>query len=430
MNASSENPSRVLRTAQSATLLLLLCCFGGTIQAQTVAKPPEPRMSALLESTALVPTESARIRVWVENTDSVPLTPAQLHWAGPNHLRLGLFVNDKCVTEDSLDVPIVSQSKPITLSPLQPKSVTTTDLCIRATSVVLEGAFTIGIVLLYGRSTELPTSYMLVEKTIEVGLFGNDAVAGVSLRLASFIIPGLLFFFMLQIGKLSPFANLDSLKLSTLSVVFSFLLTLLAAKIKPLSEARAVSLVRFAALCGVAVAIGLFVQAVKWIVDSRQQRRAARATEIQTKLEKEAAAAKVGPIDDEVTALRKAIDENPRVVGPIEMTLVDERVLIGSVWGTTSDNGKALFGWFELDGTAAPQLATLKKNGDYAELLREATRQGLRLTRLNGIRKRIGSKIEDVEAAPPILRFRSNEIRSTVQRTVSEISETGPIEVR
>jgi hypothetical protein len=345
----------------------------------------------------------------VENKDSRPLSPVQIQWSGPDFLEFGRLVNSRCVVDSSL----------IALPAVPARSFASVDLCLHAKSVVVEGNFTVGVILLYGRNATAPSSYVLVEKSVSVGLFGNDAVAGVSLRLASFIVPGLLFFFLLQLGKVGALANLDSLKLSTLSVLFSFLLALVAAKLMPLSEARGVSVLRFAGLCGAAVALGLIVLGVNRIVHYVASRRAERIAQ-----------ARVGPADDEATALAKAIAESKVLTQPIVLTLNDGRELIGSLSATTSDGGRALLGWFEVQSGGLKELTTLQQQKDYAGLLKLVTQKNIRLDQLNGIRERVAGNIGDVTGAPAIMRFPPAEIRSAVATTIAGIGETGPIEVR
>ena len=366
-------------------------------------------MSVLLESAAIVPNESARVHVFIENQDSIALSPVQLRWSGPDFLEFGRFVDRTCAVE----------SNPIVLPAVQARSFTSFDLCLRAKSVIVEGTFTVGVVLLYGRNAPAVSSYLLVEKTVSVGLFGNDAVAGVSLRLASFIVPGLLFFFLLQIGKVGPLANLDSLKLSTLSVLFSFLLALIAAKVKPLSEARGVSVVRFASLCGVAVVLGLIVLGITWIVRHLAAKRAEKL-----------ALARVGPADDEMVALQKAIAESKVLTQPVVVTLKDGRELIGSASAMTADGGRALLGWFEVQSGGRKELAEFQQRGDYAGLFELVMRQKIKLDPLNGIRERIKGNVSDVAGAPAILRLPPDQVSSTVHAPIPAIAETGPIQVR
>jgi hypothetical protein len=43
--------------------------------------------------------------------------------------------------------------------------------------------------------------YLVAEKKVKVGLFGTETVGGVSLRLAAYVVPGLLFLMILRAGS-------------------------------------------------------------------------------------------------------------------------------------------------------------------------------------------------------------------------------------
>ncbi len=383
--------------------------FGLTtvLSGQTAPRPAEPRMSVLLETDALAANDMLRGRLWLENPDTLSLSTATVQWAGPSFLEIGKPNGTRC------DV-VGSQ---ISLAPVPAKSVTSLDLCVKSARVVVEGTFTVGFNLVYGKRDSVPTSYVLVEKPLRIGLFGSDTVAGVSLRLASFVVPGLLFFFVLQLGNVTRVATLDSLKLSTFSVVFSLLLTGIAAAALPPTQARGISILRFAGLCAVAVVIAAFVLGViRWRQNTASRR-------------------KVGGSDDEIVALTKALSVKGPLRSPVTLTLADGQEFIGSASAGRPEGGTALLGWFEVSLPATlstadrDDLKAMARNRDYAPLLRRLKELKVEPTLLNGIRERKAGVISDVDGAPSIRRYAAADVQATVAGAVVGVSENEPIKV-
>ncbi len=388
--------------------LVAVCCLGlsGSLAGQAAPKAPaEPRMSVLLETDAIGANAVVPTHAWIENPDTIPLSSATtLRWVGPSFLHLGTMTGSACVwSTRPLEIPVVPA-----------RSAASLDLCISSDRVVVEGTFSIGFVLLYGRGEAAPTSYLLVEKTLRVGLLGSDTVAGVSLRLASFVVPGLLFFFLLQLrGVLAPSA-LDALRLATFSVVYSILLSGIAAWLYPPLQVRGTSVTRFIVLCAAGAASALALSSIR-------QRAMAAATR-----------RKVGLADSELTALGKALRSAKPRNGPFTLTLTSGRELIGATAAPRVEGGTALLGWFEIElpagHSAHPELGSLKKlqaEGDYCRLLERAHGLGLTPVPVNGLLERVDGKLRNVSGSPQIERFAAADVQALVQGAIQDIGQAG-----
>jgi hypothetical protein len=221
------------------------------------AQHAEPRVTVTLDRESLSASDLVRARLWIANPDSVPLSSVVLHPAAPpGTVEFGVVRGSDCVKAGGA----------VPLGAVGAYSVTRADVCVRTGAEVAEGAANLSFAFEYAwpavGKVRGGRAVTVVEKKMGVGLLGNDTVAGVSLRLAALVIPGMLFFLAVRLLGLPLVAQLASAEIAALSVLFSVLLFGIAALVRPAATPQGISVWRFVALCALAVAAALLARLV------------------------------------------------------------------------------------------------------------------------------------------------------------------------
>ncbi len=380
--------------------------------------PSEPKLEIALHANSIVANGSIPGKLWLANSSAQPLAGATLHFDGPTPLQLTAVVcTESSGAEPPFDEsspdngpktgpgqrlrPTAASEKPreipatagrFALGAVGPTAALSCDFSVRADSEVQEGDFRALFTVVYEWETPdgaRATSFVLAKERITVGVFGTDSIGGVSLRLAAYVIPGLLFLMVLRLGwaRLSytdPIASktkghgaqersrealaLTAPEAATLSVVGSVLLTTAASWCVPTTLERGMSPQRFLTLCLIAVAIALAIP-----VGNRAYRwwRASRSLITTEEFDHQRYPA----------ILYKALASGLwSAAEPVAVELVSGKELVGSTIGRMTGR-LVLIGWFRLvPKDRGEELEALEARGKLARLAKIAEKQGLTVT--------------------------------------------------
>ena len=361
-----------------AITVLVLLALGCAARA---ADSPKPTLTVALEKTELLAGKSIGLRLWVENPTDTALTEIGLRFFAPDFIEIGRLDQTKPGSCDtSLQQPIILRAS----SGLGAKSAFDPPeaFCLKAKDTIEEQDVNVVFSIVYrlAGSKQPETGVAVVERKLSVGLFGTDTVAGVSLRLAAYIVPGLLLMLVLKLAKVPWLVDLDAAELGTFSVLISVALSLGAAQLAEVGwlsglffgAASGVSAKLFLVLCSITLLLALAIAGVFAAIRRYRRLRTVDAG------------------DEDVDILTKALRStwNPL---PTIVVARNQMRYIGSLSARTADGGVALVGWFELDPPAGSELRQnlerLLAQRAFLQALELAQKNHLDPARANGIRR-------------------------------------------
>jgi hypothetical protein len=186
-------------------LLLVLLFTPGNLYAQRAPKPspspspivPDPTKPLLLvsfERNAIRENDAVPVRIrftneWDKSLSNVTIyvdSPSTLKWNATTCDQWKLKPNELLMTNQSFSLGAVAAHE-----------VRALNMCVQSGEAIDVGEFNISFAADYSWNTDRH-SLVTIEKQFKVNLFGSDAVAGIPITLAAFIVPGLFFLLMLQ----------------------------------------------------------------------------------------------------------------------------------------------------------------------------------------------------------------------------------------
>lgn len=409
-------------------LLLLLSLLGlcGLGSAGLAEDQRKPAMTIIIERGELLAGETVGLHVWIENPTSAQMTDVRFHYAGPAFLKFGRFKSDteaKKDTEAEKDSKAKKKCAPketgeISLDTIAPGSALADPLplCLQAELAVEERDLNLGFSVTYKlvKGSEKTLGFLVTEKKLSVGLFGTESVGGVSLRLAAYVVPGLLFLIILRVFGFPWLQDLKGPEVATLSVLVSVLLFFGAARVPHFGLTfwglgSAVSAVLFLVLCAAAIVIsGLMILTHRLIKKLLW----------------------VGTRDDETIALRKALRRAKGDLRPVTVTTQENKTFVGSLMVPTTNEGVALLGWFELrppqDHRVRPRLARLLAKGRLLRALQCAAWYGIKPEMHNPIRV-LSTDGTLTKTGDLIKRFDPENIKQRPQGDVPGLEDERPL---
>jgi hypothetical protein len=323
--------------------------------------PGKPALTVILERNEILAGQTMSFSVWIENATDAKMLNAGLSLFGPAFLKIGtLDQSGACATKDTIDLGNVEPGSTLVRN----------KLCLQAGSSIEERDENLGFGVSYSlqnqKDNKTTAGALVSEKKLSIGLFGTESVGGVSLRLASYLIPGTLFLMILRLFAPKWKIELGVTESVTLSIFISVFLFFLAAFGFPSLQLRfagigsSVSAITFLTLCGIAMALAFIAVAVlrgSSVIATRW--RNARI---------------VQENDSLVTIIRKAVRAAEGNFDPVMMS-ADGKQFFGSLAVPTSNGGKILLGWFKLkvanDRRRSNAEGWVKRN-EFAKLMRKA----------------------------------------------------------
>lgn len=341
------------------SILFLCLLLGFSIASAEEAKSGSPLRSTLvLERGSLTADDTVSFQLWLGNEGDTGVEGLRLHLSGPGFLSLG---DERCSprTGNSVD-----------LGGLGPQEVRGVRLCLRSGEVVEEGDFNLLFTLehRWQEAGKPRSSFIAIEKSVAVGLFGTETVGGVSLRLAALIVPGILFLGLLQLFRIDLPARVTAVDKAALSVLVSAVLIWLTTVLRSPGTMPGISLSRFLLLCLMAAAAAGLFGAVALIYRRWMKRRL---------------------VVDRFTLLRQVFKKRTTVKNMAVHQGGED--YIGSAILPLADGGGLLVGWFELapdDTGLRTELTSLHKEGEWMKILNKARKARLTVGDANPIKKR------------------------------------------
>lgn len=243
---------RIVRLCSGLALTVFLV---GWAQAEAPPSPPELAATVSLEREDLKAGDTVAAEVWLSNPSDVEIQAVEAQLARPYFIDLVSFsppANEKCGTgPDKTSLP---------LGALPPHSVRSGRICLAVGQSLREGDYNLLFVFRYRSAVGgvRSVSFVAVEKKIRVGLLGTESVGGFSLRLVALILPGLLFWMVLQLSQLG--GNFRSaFDKGALAVLTSILLLAFTSAYLPRALAAGMSVPGLLTLCAVGTGLGLAV---------------------------------------------------------------------------------------------------------------------------------------------------------------------------
>lgn len=187
-------------TPISLLFLLLLLAGGQTPKAETkepaVAAPAKPSVAVSFERVNIRENDTVKLKLIIVNDADYDLTNTSLEVHSPLRLKWKAVSCDGQAFNPAKELS--AQSQP--LIPVKARATAKCDLELTTEPIINVGEFNILFVLGYqrlvGKNTE--TSIVTAEKTLKANLLGSESVAGVPLVLAGFIVPGLIFWIVVN----------------------------------------------------------------------------------------------------------------------------------------------------------------------------------------------------------------------------------------
>lgn len=166
----------------------------------TVPDPPKPILIVSFGRQSIKEADAIDVRLLLNNEWDQTLSdavlqidsPPTLSWNGTTCEQWRQHPENPGLLDRSLKI-----------GPVGPKEVRRLNLCVRSGHNIDVGEFNILFAVDYSWTQNNVSRHSLVttEKVLKANLFGSDAIAGVPIALAAFIVPGLFFWLVLQLLK-------------------------------------------------------------------------------------------------------------------------------------------------------------------------------------------------------------------------------------
>ena len=350
------------------------------------ADDPKPALTIVLESESILAAHAIGAHAWIENPTNDEITGLKLSLRGPEKLHLGRGDPAHCTPAPGGVIDIRGRLAPH--SALDPP----VDLCIKADSYVDEKDVNVAFDLTWQAPGAKPAhnGMAVVEKKVSVGLISTDTVAGVSLRLIGFFLPGALGLMLLTLAKFPYAAEVSGANGPVVAVIASLLLSLLVSWLAgpqvlgwQASDGGS-SVLGLIAVSGLAVVIaGVMIGIHQYVLMRGREAKAARL---------------VGEEDLEPQMLVKALKESGKNLHPVRVQ-TRNATYIGSAVADTETGGLVVMGWYQVaaaDPAARAKVEALLAKGRVAEAL---DLPGVTLEVANNVRSLQGGQVQGTDAA-------------------------------
>ena len=354
-----------------------------------IPDPPKPLLLVSFERQAIRENDAIPVRVWFTNEWDQSLSSVTIHIDSPSKLKWNTTTCEKWTPKPNEELKSLQE---FSLGAVGPHEVKPIDMCVRSESEVTVGDFNISFAADYSWDAKRRHSLVTTEKQLKANLFGSDAVAGVPIALAAFIVPGLFFLLMLDWWKFPR--SLGGVGLGDkliYSILWSLPLLYIVNRISPDSN-PGISFRKLTiyALTGLAAGLVLGAGAWGWRWNRERQRE-----ERQVRLE-----------FTPEQLLGKLLAIHPDYHKPVGIMRIGNDEYRGSLADMTDNNVVAVVGWFQIDRSKidGPDKAEILAELDAAErsidMYEVATKHGLSLDPFNAITMN-GNEIEELGVARP-----------------------------
>jgi hypothetical protein len=362
------------------TFVLSALLFANTGLAQkdaageTEAPPVQAAMVISFERPTIRENDKVPVHVVISNPSDKLLSNVTLTWSIPSGVLL--LVPDRCESVSTPSEP--SSPPPATVFPWtniasnsDPGSVQTHDFCLVSTTAA-EDTLNLLFTLQYAwtENGSLRHSAITVEKSIKSAFLGSDTLAGIPLGLASFIVPGLLFWLLLDWWQTPWRAQGNVLGDKMIySVLVSAALVGLLDLIPPLKPyvniTSGLSMSKVLLLAGIGAVAGFVVGAGDHAWAWYRARQALSAN------------------DQELVLFAKLLRVNKGKRRPTTLVQTAAGTRYRGSVGARTAAGTFLMGWYGIQGApedVKKKIQRLLQSGDYTTALKTALKKNLTVT--------------------------------------------------
>ena len=384
----------VLRWVAGLALAALVGTAVIPTPAALAADDAKPALTVMIEGGTILAGQSVGAHVWVDNPTKRPITSVRIALASPDDLILQWWspdLKDWCPRWKDRGKLCPAQDDGVELaSSIAPHVALQSPYRLRilAKDSVQEEDVNVAFVLSY-RTPGPPgvrTGIQVAEKSLSVGLFGTQTVAGVSLRLTFLFIPGALMLMALKLFKVPAVDQLDATNSAIVTVMVSSGLSLLISWLAAQGWAPGLKpdVGVSVAMLGEVVFLALLIAAglIGWRLRRLARQKAA------------AAAVTVGDNDKLEVMLLKALKSAQGDFDPVTVTRRDT-TYVGAAAARTASGGMVVMGWYALQTKDADLQAALRRllgARDYVGALQATVSGGGDLVASDLLRERQGEE--------------------------------------
>lgn len=344
-------------------IVSLLFLNSATVRAQEKeASLTKPVVSISFSRQVLQENDSAPVELWIANDSNVEITNVEMHVSPLDFLE---WRDGSCTGKPFQDN--------VALGSVAAHAVLNHRFCVATKSVIKVGEFNILFTFKYDwrLANGTATSVVTYEKPIKLNIFGSDNVAGIPLAFAGFVVPGLFFWFVIQLFRAPWNVGVALGDKLIYSVLVSIFIVAAGNWISLISSKDAISVEKLIQLALIGGLLGLVVGSVDYTFRLFQRRRSA---------ENEIALG-----ESELSLLRKLLSRKANIKpSDFVVRLKNGEEYVGSMVARNAV-ATSLVAWFkiELDGQSPEVVEELK-----------ALQQRNRLVRLFDAAKHYGIEIQ------------------------------------
>ena len=364
--------------------------------------PPKPGLAVVLQRQAIRESDELETQLWISNEWDKPITDVVVRLNAPAFLS---WEGSSCADWKQRSYQPNARGV-ATVGTIGPSDFRVLTVCLRSAPDIMVGDFNVSFTCEYAWPTATGSghSFVTTEKTLKSNLLGSDAVAGVPIALASFIVPGLVFW--LVIGWMKVPWNVGSALGDKLiySVIVSVALLWVISWWKT-DSSGAIGLSKlfwFAAAGGVAgIVTGSLDHLIRYVRRRQKEKQDAIA---------DAAQAKVG--DKPRDLLQKLLEKYPNRHKTRAVVTDGSTQYTGSLMEET-DEIVAIAGWFRIPTDNIPEASRTEVLAELAqaklplETFNVAVKYGLTIEPRNGIRQIINGEESE---GPAVLTIKRNGV--------------------
>jgi len=235
---------------------ILLLNVGGSAREAPAQTPPAPALTISFERQNIRQNDCVNVQLILANNSDSELTKASLTVAGPSFVTWYNYSCEPTATKSG-DV-FGSQSVPsLALGTISPRSTVRRQLHLQTPSTIQVGEYNSLFTVDYEWKLNGTTTSSVVsaEKPIKVSFLGSESVAGIPLALAGFIVPGLVFWWIIKLFGASW--SVDALGAQMIySVLVSIAIVFVGAWLKFSDISAGISIERLLGLVVAGVVVG------------------------------------------------------------------------------------------------------------------------------------------------------------------------------
>ena len=277
---------KILQKKASYIILSFFLLITASIFAQTTDSTPKPSVTVWLNKQTLRENDCVTIQVWLKNENNIKIDKAELNLSLPEQLKKSAQ-GCKLSGENPADNAVIALNVINAQNDTKAENVLFREIYVKSDSNITVGDYNLLFNVTYWWTDKKQSKYSLiaVEKPVKVNFLGSDAVAGVPLGLAGFIVPGLFFWLILNLFGVSWAKDKGLGDKLIYSVLVSFLLIGIASllyKIFPIEFFRSldisngISLERMLRLAFAGAVAGIIVSGIELVKAKLKQRREAQ----------------------------------------------------------------------------------------------------------------------------------------------------------